>query len=175
MTSRAVLSAGSNLGDSRARLAEVVDALGDRVIAVSGVYVTAPWGGVEQDDFVNQTIIAEAPWTPREWLQFCRECERAADRVRRIDEDQPDGGSEGIHARQLIDRDLHAGLFFRLADGGLRRCLAPLGSAAGNGPHAEILALDQQHVARGAAHHGIRPNRQLHSLDLLPLSSITPV
>lgn len=84
MTSRAVLSAGSNLGDSRARLAEVVDALGDRVIAVSGVYVTAPWGGVEQDDFVNQTIIAEAPWTPREWLQFCRECERAADRVREV-------------------------------------------------------------------------------------------
>lgn len=84
MTSRAVLSAGSNLGDSRARLAEVVEALGDRVVAVSGVYVTAPWGGVEQDDFVNRTIIADGEWTPREWLEFCRECERAADRVREV-------------------------------------------------------------------------------------------
>ncbi|GAA3955006.1 2-amino-4-hydroxy-6-hydroxymethyldihydropteridine diphosphokinase [Gordonia caeni] len=84
MTSRAVLSAGSNLGDSRARLAEVVEALGDRVVAVSGVYVTAPWGGVEQDDFVNRTIIADSEWSPREWLAFCRECERAADRVRQV-------------------------------------------------------------------------------------------
>lgn len=84
MTTRAVLSAGSNLGDSRAQLASVTAALGHRVVAASSIYVTPPWGGVEQDDFVNQTVIAEADWTPRQWLEFCRECERAAERVREV-------------------------------------------------------------------------------------------
>ncbi|MFT3660190.1 MAG: 2-amino-4-hydroxy-6-hydroxymethyldihydropteridine diphosphokinase [Gordonia sp. (in: high G+C Gram-positive bacteria)] len=83
-TSRVVLSVGSNLGDSRARLAEVVDALGDRLVAASGVFRTPPWGGVEQDDFLNQTLIAEAALTPREWLGFCREREAAAERVREV-------------------------------------------------------------------------------------------
>lgn len=83
-TSRVVLSVGSNLGDRRARLAEVVAALGDRLVAASAVYATPPWGGVEQDDFVNQILIAEAGLTPEEWLGFCRECEEAAERVREV-------------------------------------------------------------------------------------------
>lgn len=83
-TSRAVLSVGSNLGDSRARLAEVVAALGDRLVAASGVYATPPWGGVEQDDFLNQILVAEANLTPQEWLGFCREREAAAERIRDV-------------------------------------------------------------------------------------------
>ena len=43
-----VLSIGSNLGDRLARLQSVVDGLGDAVRAVSPVYETDPWGGVEQ-------------------------------------------------------------------------------------------------------------------------------
>lgn len=82
MTSRAVLSAGSNIGDSRAHLAGVIAALGNRVVAVSSVYSTAPWGGVEQDDFLNQTIIAEGELTAQQWLDFCHDCEQAAVRVR---------------------------------------------------------------------------------------------
>ncbi|MFZ2509699.1 MAG: 2-amino-4-hydroxy-6-hydroxymethyldihydropteridine diphosphokinase [Gordonia sp. (in: high G+C Gram-positive bacteria)] len=84
MTTRAVLSVGSNLGECRAHLASVTAALGDRVVAASSLYVTPPWGGVDQRDFVNQTVIAEADWTPRQWLDFCRECEQAADRVREV-------------------------------------------------------------------------------------------
>ncbi|MEZ5212991.1 2-amino-4-hydroxy-6-hydroxymethyldihydropteridine diphosphokinase [Gordonia sp. (in: high G+C Gram-positive bacteria)] len=80
--SRAVLSAGSNVGDSRRHLASVAAALGERAVAVSSVYITPPWGPVAQDDFVNQVIIAEGELTPRDWLEFCRCCERAADRVR---------------------------------------------------------------------------------------------
>lgn len=45
---RVVLSIGSNLGDRLARLQSVVDALGEAVIAVSPVYETEPWGGVQQ-------------------------------------------------------------------------------------------------------------------------------
>ena len=84
MTSRAVLSAGSNIGDSRAHLASVVAALGDDLRAVSDVYATPPWGGVEQDDFANITLIAEAELTPIQWLEFCWELERAAERVREV-------------------------------------------------------------------------------------------
>ena len=43
-----MLSIGSNLGDRLAHLRSVVTAL--RPVAVSPVYETAPWGGVEQDD-----------------------------------------------------------------------------------------------------------------------------
>jgi 2-amino-4-hydroxy-6-hydroxymethyldihydropteridine diphosphokinase len=84
VTSRAVLSAGSNIGDSEAFLRSVVDAAGDDLVAVSDVYLTAPWGGVEQDDFANVTLIVEADRTPAEWLEFCRSCEQAAERVRDV-------------------------------------------------------------------------------------------
>lgn len=84
MTTRAVLSAGSNIGDSRAHLRTVVQALGVDLVAASDVYVTPPWGGVEQDDFANITVIADGDRTPREWLEFCWELERAADRVREV-------------------------------------------------------------------------------------------
>ncbi|WP_026917510.1 2-amino-4-hydroxy-6-hydroxymethyldihydropteridine diphosphokinase [Gordonia shandongensis] len=84
MTTRAVLSAGSNIGDSRARLREVAEALADDLVAVSGVYRTAPWGGVRQDDFLNVTLIAEGERRPIDWLDFCRRAEQAADRVRDV-------------------------------------------------------------------------------------------
>ncbi|WOC11834.1 2-amino-4-hydroxy-6-hydroxymethyldihydropteridine diphosphokinase [Gordonia sp. MP11Mi] len=84
MRTRAVLSAGSNIGDSVGFLRSVLDAAGDDLVATSDVYRTAPWGGVEQDDFVNITLIVAGERTPREWLDFCRECERAAERVREV-------------------------------------------------------------------------------------------
>lgn len=81
--SRAVLSIGSNVGDRLAHLRSVVDALGPRVSAVSAVYSTAPWGGVEQQDFLNAVVVADdAGFGPYEWLQFGRDLETAADRVR---------------------------------------------------------------------------------------------
>lgn len=78
-----VLSIGSNVGDSLGHLRSVAAALGPRMVAASAVYSSAPWGGVEQQDFLNAVIIAEDPHTdPRQWLAFARECESAADRVR---------------------------------------------------------------------------------------------
>ena len=82
--SRAVLSAGSNIGDSVGLLRSVVVAAGDDLIATSDVYRTPPWGGVEQDDFVNITLVVAGDRTPREWLEFCRERERDAGRVRDV-------------------------------------------------------------------------------------------
>ncbi|CAN5541958.1 2-amino-4-hydroxy-6-hydroxymethyldihydropteridinediphosphokinase [soil metagenome] len=80
---RVVLSIGSNLGDRVARLQSVVDALGERLRAVSPVYETDPWGGVDQGPFLNAVVIAEDPDLDGPgWLQFAQDLELAAERVR---------------------------------------------------------------------------------------------
>ncbi|MFZ3290783.1 MAG: 2-amino-4-hydroxy-6-hydroxymethyldihydropteridine diphosphokinase [Mycobacterium sp.] len=80
---RVVLSIGSNVGDRLARLQSVLDRLGDTVQAVSPVYETAAWGGVEQGPFLNAVLIAEDPTLDGHgWLRRAQEMEAAADRVR---------------------------------------------------------------------------------------------
>ncbi len=80
---RAVLSIGSNVGDRLARLQSAVDGLGDSVVAVSPVYETVPWGGVEQGPFLNAVVIAEDPALDGHgWLRAGQKLEDAADRVR---------------------------------------------------------------------------------------------
>ena len=81
--SRVVLSIGSNLGDRLARLQAVVDGLGGALRAVSPVYETDAWGGVEQGPFLNAVVIADDPLLDDHgWLHRAHEYERAADRVR---------------------------------------------------------------------------------------------
>lgn len=83
MVSEVVLSIGSNLGDRLGRLQSVLDGLGDGVRAVSPVYETAPWGGVEQGPFLNAVVVAEDPALDGHgWLRRAQEFEQAADRVR---------------------------------------------------------------------------------------------
>lgn len=83
--SRAVLSIGSNLGDRRAHLQSVLDGLGMLVTACSEVHETAPWGGVEQQDFLNAVLIAEDPDRgPHDWLRAAHELEAAAQRERGV-------------------------------------------------------------------------------------------
>ncbi|MFB7877498.1 2-amino-4-hydroxy-6-hydroxymethyldihydropteridine diphosphokinase [Nocardia sp. NPDC056064] len=82
---RAVLSIGANLGDRLARLRSVTDALGERLVAVSPVYRTAPWGGVDQDDYLNAVLVAEDPaFDDYAWLRFGQDLEQAAGRVREV-------------------------------------------------------------------------------------------
>lgn len=85
--SRAVLSLGSNLGDRAAHLAGALADLAPWCRAVSPVYETAPWGGVDQDDFLNLVVLADDPDhahddDPRLWLERARAAERLAERVR---------------------------------------------------------------------------------------------
>lgn len=82
---RAVLSLGSNLGDRFANLRLAVDGLDGSVLAVSPVYETAPWGGVEQPDFLNAVVIvADDAVDHWGWLARARELEKAAHRVREV-------------------------------------------------------------------------------------------
>lgn len=85
MVTRVVLSIGSNLGD---RLGWLQSALNmfrtfGEVTAVSPVYETDPWGGVEQGAFLNAVLIAQDPaCDEHEWLCRAQAAERAAGRLR---------------------------------------------------------------------------------------------
>ncbi|OBK20943.1 2-amino-4-hydroxy-6-hydroxymethyldihydropteridine diphosphokinase [Mycobacterium asiaticum] len=80
---RVVLSIGSNLGDRLARLQSVVVGLHDALVAVSPVYETDPWGGVEQEPFLNAVVIADDDGRDAHaWLRLAHTFEQAAERTR---------------------------------------------------------------------------------------------
>ncbi|MDG4665280.1 2-amino-4-hydroxy-6-hydroxymethyldihydropteridine diphosphokinase [Mycobacterium sp. 236(2023)] len=82
---RVVLSIGSNMGDRMAHLQSVVDGLGGAVRAVSPVYETDAWGGVEQQAFLNAVVIADDPdLDGHGWLRRAHELENAAGRTRDV-------------------------------------------------------------------------------------------
>ena len=83
--STAVLSLGSNVGDRKAQLQAAVKALGGAVRAVSSIYRTPPWGGVEQDDFYNIVVLVEDRAMDADgWLRRCMALEEAAGRERLV-------------------------------------------------------------------------------------------
>lgn len=83
--SRAVLSLGSNLGDRLAHLQAAVAGFADVLVAVSPVYETAPWGGVEQPDFLNAVLVVDDEHTDAwGWLRRGQRLEDAAGRVRDV-------------------------------------------------------------------------------------------
>ena len=82
--SRVVLSIGSNLGDRLARLQAVVDALGASVRAVSPVFETDAWGGVEQGPFLNVVVADDPAMGPTEWLHRAQQIETGNGRVRAV-------------------------------------------------------------------------------------------
>jgi len=81
--SRAVLSLGSNLGDRLGFLRIAVRGLADRLVAVSGVYETAPWGVQDQPDFLNAVCVVDDPERDHwDWLRTAQALEAEAERVR---------------------------------------------------------------------------------------------
>ena len=82
---RAVLSLGSNLGDRAGHLRAAVAGFADVLVAASPVYETAPWGGVEQDDFLNMVLVVDDPAADaRAWLRRAQALEDASGRVREV-------------------------------------------------------------------------------------------
>jgi 2-amino-4-hydroxy-6-hydroxymethyldihydropteridine diphosphokinase len=83
--SAAVLSVGSNVGDRLAHLQCAVDTVRPWLRAVSPVYETAPWGPVEQGDYLNAVLLVDDPAAvPRAWLARARAAEQAAGRTREV-------------------------------------------------------------------------------------------
>lgn len=80
------LSLGSNMGDKKAYLDTAIDELnklrGCVVEKVAGYLETEPYGGVEQDDFLNTCVKIRTFIPPRELLDSIHEIEAKAGRER---------------------------------------------------------------------------------------------
>jgi 2-amino-4-hydroxy-6-hydroxymethyldihydropteridine diphosphokinase len=81
---RAVLSLGSNLGNSAEILSSAAEALNEvsEVIALSSFYETRPVGGPPQPDFINAVVIIETNLEPEEVLLVAQAIEGAHGRER---------------------------------------------------------------------------------------------
>jgi len=82
----AYLGLGSNLGDKEKNLATARKLLeatpGIRVTQASSVYITAPWGKTDQDDFLNQVLAIETELAAGELLEAVLNIEKRMGRVR---------------------------------------------------------------------------------------------
>lgn len=82
----AALGLGGNLGDPERAMAGALQALDarpdTRVVAVSKLYRTPPWGNREQPDFYNCCALIETALEPEDLLAACLDLERAMKRVR---------------------------------------------------------------------------------------------
>ena len=85
MTS-AVLGLGGNIGDSRKLIAAAIDALAANpeitVEAVSALYLTPPWGKIDQPAFLNAAARIETTLSPRALLEAVLDVERQLGRER---------------------------------------------------------------------------------------------
>jgi 2-amino-4-hydroxy-6-hydroxymethyldihydropteridine diphosphokinase len=83
----AALGFGGNLGDPVAAFAEALRALDAHpdiaVLTLSSVWRTAPWGKLDQPEFLNMAALVETGLSPRALLAFCLDIERQAGRERR--------------------------------------------------------------------------------------------
>ncbi|MCR5754597.1 MAG: 2-amino-4-hydroxy-6-hydroxymethyldihydropteridine diphosphokinase [Acetatifactor sp.] len=84
----AYLSVGSNMGDKEAYIAEGIRELTQddsiRLVSQSSLLITKPYGGVEQDDFVNGAIKIQTLLNPEELLVKLHEIEAHANRERTV-------------------------------------------------------------------------------------------
>lgn len=80
------LGLGGNLGDPQTAMAKAlkaIDADADtRIVAVSSLYRTPPWGKIDQPDFLNAAAEIETRRLPRELLTLCLDAEKSLKRVR---------------------------------------------------------------------------------------------
>ncbi len=82
------LSIGSNMGDKEKNLNDGIEYIkkneGVRVLKVSSFIETPPYGGVEQDDFLNGAVKLETLLDPHDLLTLLHKAEDNAGRVRDV-------------------------------------------------------------------------------------------
>ena len=84
----AYIALGSNLGEKQSYIQSALDGMADnefiRVKQTSTLITTAPYGGVEQDDFLNACLKLKTFLPPHELLDRLHDIEQAAHRERLI-------------------------------------------------------------------------------------------
>lgn len=89
-TTRAAIGVGTNLGDRLATIEAAMwtldEADGIDVVDVSGVWETAPWGGVEQQPYLNAVVLVDTTLSPHDLLADLQATEAAfgRDRAREV-------------------------------------------------------------------------------------------
>lgn len=82
----AFIALGSNLGDARGQVLGAFDALDrlpyTRLLERSSLYLTPPWGVLEQPAFINAVARIDTTLSPHDLLDGLLGIERAAGRVR---------------------------------------------------------------------------------------------
>lgn len=82
------LSYGSNMGEKQKQIEDALLKMqankNIRKIRISSLYETKPYGGVEQDDFLNGACELQTVYSPEELLDYLHVLESEADRKREI-------------------------------------------------------------------------------------------
>ncbi len=83
----AYLLTGSNLGDRELYLEQATLYLSQkcgRIVQQSALYETAPWGILEQPNYLNQAIVLETSLSPEELMSSLLQIEEILGRIRTI-------------------------------------------------------------------------------------------
>ncbi len=85
MSETVYIAFGSNVGDREGNLVKALGALARkcRVVAISSVYETEPWGFEKQPRFLNAVVKVEFDGEPEELLEILRQIEVSLGRQRR--------------------------------------------------------------------------------------------
>jgi 2-amino-4-hydroxy-6-hydroxymethyldihydropteridine diphosphokinase len=81
----AILLIGGNLGNRTANLQQAVQSIhqqAGKVVKASALYETAPWGNVQQPDYLNQALQIETGLQPLDLLHTLMNIERNIGRIR---------------------------------------------------------------------------------------------
>lgn len=85
---KALIGIGSNIGDRKAHIETAVEALNHipsvKVLRMSSLYETSPWGYVNQGNFYNGVIEVETSLSPNGLLGVCLGIEAGVGRIREI-------------------------------------------------------------------------------------------
>jgi 2-amino-4-hydroxy-6-hydroxymethyldihydropteridine diphosphokinase len=82
---QAYLLTGGNEGDRylNMQLARTnIEHICGQLLQVSSLYETAPWGKKDQADFLNQVLLIQTKWNPRELLKAIFQIEEKGGRIR---------------------------------------------------------------------------------------------
>jgi 2-amino-4-hydroxy-6-hydroxymethyldihydropteridine diphosphokinase len=153
----AYLGLGGNLGDPIHAMAEALRALDadaqTRVVAVSPVFRTPPWGPVEQPPFMNACARIETARSAQALLALCLSVEAALHRdrsvrwgPRTVDLDVLDFGGESVRSERLTLPHPRMGerafVLVPLAE------IAPAFSVEGMGVAVRLAGLDTTGIVR---------------------------
>ncbi len=88
MNAKVYIGLGSNIGDKEANLVRALFLIkaikGAKITRQSSLYLSAPWGKTDQDDFLNQVVEIETNLTPIDLLHELQEIEIKLGRQKQV-------------------------------------------------------------------------------------------